>query len=212
VHMNSNDNTHIRRDTPAARRAGTVMTGLVVAAALISACAGGSKNPGVANLGSTSSTTAAPAVSLGGGDSGRGPADPAFQEQQLKFARCMQAHGITNFPDSGGISINSGIDPNSAQFQAAQRACQSLLPGLAQTPSQKAAANTAALEFAQCMRSHGIPNFPDPNGQGVIDMTGVNIRLDSPQNRNAMQACQALDNGFMMFQGNPGNPSGTPTK
>jgi hypothetical protein len=209
MHTKLTNDTHTRGDKPkAARRAGAVIT--VVVAAALTGCAGGPRKSGVASLGSTSLTTAAQPVPLGGG--GRGPADPAFQAQQLKFARCMQAHGITNFPDSGGISINSGIDPNSAQFQAAQRACQSLLPGLAQTPSQKAAANTAALKFAQCMRSHGIPNFPDPNGQGVIDMTGVNISLDSPQNRSAMQACQALDNGFMLFQGNPGGPSGTPSK
>ncbi|MGO9179419.1 MAG: hypothetical protein ACLQHS_09130, partial [Candidatus Limnocylindrales bacterium] len=48
----------------------------------------------------------------------------------------MRAHGVPNFPDpkfsGGGISMNlngSGIDPNSPTFQAAQQACQSLLPG-----------------------------------------------------------------------------------
>ena len=55
----------------------------------------------------------------------------------LKFAACMRAHGITNFPDptmsNGTISIaipqGSGIDTNSPQFLAAQQACRSLKPG-----------------------------------------------------------------------------------
>jgi hypothetical protein len=53
----------------------------------------------------------------------------------LKYSVCMRGHGITNFPDpqikGGGISIQinvgSGIDPGSAVFQAAQKACQHLM-------------------------------------------------------------------------------------
>jgi hypothetical protein len=56
--------------------------------------------------------------------------------QALKFSQCMRAHGVPKFPDpSGGngrISISikggpgSGLDPSSPQFQAAQKACQSI--------------------------------------------------------------------------------------
>lgn len=57
----------------------------------------------------------------------------AAVDQLLKLARCMRAHGITNFPDpdtrGGGVSISlQGIDPDSPQFQAAQRACQQYAP------------------------------------------------------------------------------------
>jgi hypothetical protein len=54
----------------------------------------------------------------------------AALNQLLKFARCMRAHGITNFPDPTahgggvGISLGPGDDPNSPQFQAAQKICQ----------------------------------------------------------------------------------------
>ena len=52
----------------------------------------------------------------------------------------MRSHGVTDFPDpqavaGGGISIRlkagqgSDLNPNSAQFQAAQRACQSIMGG-----------------------------------------------------------------------------------
>jgi hypothetical protein len=67
------------------------------------------------------------------------PAQQAkMQQQALKFSACMRAHGVPNFPDpnfgSGGkiairIGSSSGIDPRSPQFQAAQKACASDLPG-----------------------------------------------------------------------------------
>jgi hypothetical protein len=51
---------------------------------------------------------------------------------ELKYAGCMRSHGITNFPDpkSGEFGFNlSGVDINSPQYQSAQQACLSLLPG-----------------------------------------------------------------------------------
>jgi hypothetical protein len=61
--------------------------------------------------------------------------------EALKHTSCMRAHGITNFPDpvtdDGGISISlHGLDPNSPQFQAAQKACQQYQPGPRKGPSQ----------------------------------------------------------------------------
>jgi predicted amidohydrolase YtcJ len=55
--------------------------------------------------------------------------------QALKFTVCMRAHGIAGLADpvvsANGISqrIPNGIKPNSPVFQAAQRACQKLMPG-----------------------------------------------------------------------------------
>jgi hypothetical protein len=68
---------------------------------------------------------------------GNGPADPKFQEAALKFARCMREHGITKFPDpqtGGGLLIgpDSGVDPSSPTFKAAQKACEQLLPKVGQ--------------------------------------------------------------------------------
>jgi hypothetical protein len=50
----------------------------------------------------------------------------------------MRSHGISDFPDpqitGGGIRISiragqgSDLNPNNPQFQAAQRACQSIAP------------------------------------------------------------------------------------
>lgn len=67
------------------------------------------------------------------------PAQQAQMRQQaLAFSACMRSHGLSKFPDpqfsTGGhvtmsIGADSGIDPRSPQFQAAQTACQGLLPG-----------------------------------------------------------------------------------
>jgi hypothetical protein len=47
-----------------------------------------------------------------------------------KFAKCMRDHGVTKFPDPSADGQQTdvtkfGIDPMSAPFQAAQKACQS---------------------------------------------------------------------------------------
>jgi hypothetical protein len=65
-----------------------------------------------------------------------GSMSPQQQRQTLshllKFSACMRSHGYPNFPDptvgSDGIVLHIvGFDRNSPQFQAAQRACLSLL-------------------------------------------------------------------------------------
>lgn len=61
-----------------------------------------------------------------------------------------------------------------------------------------------ALAYSKCMRSHGVPNYPDPtrtNG-GVQSGVGPNSGIDtnSPQFQAASQACQKLEPG-------PGNAS-----
>ena len=62
------------------------------------------------------------------------PAPKPDPTRLLNFSKCMRAHGLPDFPDpngSGGLSIqgNQGSDLNrdSPKFQAAQRACQSIL-------------------------------------------------------------------------------------
>jgi hypothetical protein len=59
-----------------------------------------------------------------------------FREAALANARCMREHGI-NLPDptfgaNGEVSIRigrgSGIDPESAKFKAAEKACESTMP------------------------------------------------------------------------------------
>ena len=47
-----------------------------------------------------------------------------------------------------------------------------------------------ALAYAQCMRSHGVPGFPDPTSQGLITYGPVDIH--SAQYLSANKICQHL--------------------
>jgi hypothetical protein len=42
-------------------------------------------------------------------------------------------------------------------------------PGVANVASSTPRAQTGAVAFVRCMRSHGIPNWPDPESGGVFD-------------------------------------------
>jgi hypothetical protein len=59
-----------------------------------------------------------------------------LRSQLQQLAACMRAHGITHFPSpaagaygAGFPSPGPGVNPNSAQFQAAQRTCWRYAPG-----------------------------------------------------------------------------------
>lgn len=56
------------------------------------------------------------------------------------------------------------------------------------------AASSAAVAFSRCMRSHGVPDFPDPttdrNGQPVFNIPGINP--DSPRVSNTAGECTHL--------------------
>lgn len=48
-------------------------------------------------------------------------------------------------------------------------------------------------KFSACMRKHGVPNFPDPNGQGLITIdSGMGIDPGSPAFRSAQATCSKL--------------------
>lgn len=167
--------------------------GLALAAvALIFAACGGTSSPGVASLGSTTSTT------IAGGVAGSGRSGPT-RAQLLTYAECMRAHGLSDFPDPvpsplGGfgfhyhITPGSDLDPNTPKHQSAEKACQKDVPSsIANLTPATMAAN--ALKWSKCMRTHGEPNFPEPNGQGMITL---NVDPNSPQFQKAEKACQKL--------------------
>ncbi|MGB9111524.1 MAG: hypothetical protein WCF24_02225 [Acidimicrobiales bacterium] len=51
----------------------------------------------------------------------------------------------------------------------------------------------ATLQFSVCMRSHGYPKFPDPNGQGQISVSGINPSSSAFQ--SAQNACRKYITG-----------------
>jgi hypothetical protein len=46
-----------------------------------------------------------------------------FRQVILKVARCMRAHGIKAFPDSGTFNTSSALNPQAPAFRAASKKC-----------------------------------------------------------------------------------------
>jgi hypothetical protein len=68
---------------------------------------------------------------LPGGSATNGGGGGSNSSAELKFAHCMQTHGVPNFPDptnNGALGIPAGVNANSPQFQSAFKACSPLLP------------------------------------------------------------------------------------
>jgi len=136
-----------------------------------------------------------------------GAGNPAANvAQAVKFAQCMRANGVSQFPDpdaSGALTIDgvvngTSLDPNSATFQQAISACKDLEPPGFMGNTRSAQQQEAALKFAQCMRDNGVPDFPDPTANGpLIDttripsMAGKNPRSD-PGFSAALQKCRGF--------------------
>jgi hypothetical protein len=104
----------------------------------------------------------------------------------VRFANCMRSHGVPTFPDpssGGGIQIpdNSGINPGSPAFQAAQSACSRLLPG--KGPPRGPISESRKLDMlrlAQCMRRHGLSTFPDPTSTPPAPHAGLGLAFGVP--------------------------------
>ena len=106
----------------------------------------------------------------------------------LAFSQCMRSHRLPNFPDPQPSQSDAKF-PGAQQlrvspsvYQAAETACQHLLP--AGSGDQFPAAEVQQLligmrEFSYCMRSHGVPNWPDPTvdsrGRPVFDLGAAGI-------------------------------------
>src|SRR5277367_1057027 len=155
----------------------TAVSAAVVLALLAAACSGGPSSTG------------------SDGSSAGGSADsPAA----IAYSACMRSQGVPNYPDpdsSGqlpkGDAQQFGV--STSQYQAAQQACQHLLPtgGSLHQEEHQCMQNsdcppalvqqmmTGDMKLARCMRSHGVPNFPDPTNGGssgpVFNITEAGI-------------------------------------
>jgi hypothetical protein len=162
-------------------------------ALLAAACSGSPSSGGSSNAGGSASSPSA-----------------------VGFSRCMRSHGVPNYPDpgsSGTLPKTSAqlLGVSSSQFSAAQRACQRLLPatggsltasslqqcylaGVCPQALVQQAVN-AGRPFAQCMRSHGVPNWPDPTvdsqGRPLFNITVS--RPPPPQVSTAISECSRLE-------------------
>jgi hypothetical protein len=147
------------------------------------------------------------AVACGGGSSA-GPANGQTPYQQaLAYAGCMRAHGDPGFPDPN----SQGLFPHPAgpQYQSATNTCEHLLPSQPLTAAQEQGHVRQALRFSGCMRSHGVPSFPDPTvaqGGTAVGFRMGNIDRNSPQFQAAVHACREFEPGLAGLMAGGGLP------
>jgi hypothetical protein len=191
----------------------------ITLAAVLAACSTpASSAEGVVTLASTApGASSAPSAS---------PLTP--EQAMLAYAQCMRDHGVdmpdpvfNTTGDGGGTVTQEGprIDPKSAPgFQAAEDACKHFMADVKRNVTGKpmtAQEQQAFLDFAACMRDHGV-EMADPTfeGGGVSIQIGgpgpkdggVKIDPQSPAFAAAQTACQHFlqDAGLGKFGAGPG--------
>lgn len=147
----------------------------------------------MAQLGSTTTQSSS---------SSNSPAASAQENGPLAFSHCMRSQGVPNFPDpnsSGEFDkpTLSRLAASSSLYQAAQRACQHLLPNTdngGPTPAAVQQAMSGMVRFARCMRSDGVRDWPDPmigpHGRPVFMLPSIDP--NSAQVSAAIHGCQHL--------------------
>ena len=197
-HTNDRDGTAV-----SLRVAACLATALIAAGVLVAGCGGSSPTNSVASLYShaskTSTTSSTAAGSTGGGESSPG-------SQAVAYSACMRSHGVANFPDPQisnngnehkiAMRVTPGITGN-PHFKSAQQTCNKLLPGGGPgegsnhqiTPQEQ----SRYLKAAACIRSHGVPNFPDPTfSGGGVHIEHQKLNENSSAFKAAVQACESL--------------------
>jgi hypothetical protein len=146
-------------------------------------------------------------AACGSSSKSRSGAGSSGYSARLTFSECMRSHGVPNFPDpsadgaipSGlfssidGIVIpsSSGINLQSPAVKSAEQSCQKLITGSGPKPPLPETGLNAQLKLAECMRAHGIPNYPDPtaSGGGLRRQLPSDINPQSPAFEKAAKAC-----------------------
>jgi hypothetical protein len=181
-----------RRRLPVRRVAASAFAGLVFVA--LAAC----------QSGSPSAAPPSPPPSTG--------SDQQILAIGRDYAQCLRDHGIANFPDmvvvAGRLSLPDNASGDAAEQAlranpAARDACQPILgrlPASAQkNPAMSDADRQNLLRFAQCMREHGVPQWPDPRPDGTFPIAGTPLEREGKSARiqSATAACkQYWDKGI----------------
>lgn len=153
--------------------------GLIALIAVIGGC--GSSSPAGASSGDSTASA--------------GNSTPAHAQTAVNFAECMRRNGVSQFPDpdsSGKLTVDavangSGLDPNTPAFAQAISACKALEPAGFTGTKRSSQQQQAALRFAQCIRAHGVPDFPDPLPDGPLVDTNRIPSAAGPGGMNALQ-------------------------
>jgi hypothetical protein len=172
---------------------------LVAAGIGLAACSGGvTDSPHVASL-ETSTSVASSSGHSGGSTTTSAQAGNPTQLMD-EWATCMRSNGDPNQTDPtidayGVINItmqdvsqavSSEAHGSSGPCSQYELAAENALRGgqQYQPPDQ-----TQQVQYTNCMRTHGVPNYPDPGTNGRTDFNGTGVDPNSPFVENANKVC-----------------------
>ena len=141
------------------------------------------------------------ATACGSGSPGPAASPSRLYQQSLTYSRCMRAHGVPNFPilkqGPGGSLVPPASPPagmlTAPGYGAAFRACLKLAVIGGGSRARYQAAALRGLNQAECMRAHGITNYPSPGtldgGIHSPDFTAIGLDPHTFQFQAAAKAC-----------------------
>ena len=138
------------------------LTTLATLALIGAGCSNGSAENGNTGTGSASSS--------GSASSGADKKLTA-RDKAVKFAECIRAHGVSDFPDPNEKNqFEYGVSVSPAVWKQATTACKDLQPPGTLSGKRTPKQQSASLRFAQCVRDNGVKDFPDPvNGEPLVN-------------------------------------------
>ncbi len=94
-------------------------------------------------------------------------------------------------------------NPDVAHLSSGRGSASASSEGGGASPPSTASPEQAGVAFAKCMRSHGLPTFPDPSAGGGLFRVGAGINPSSPAFKTAQAKCQKLMPGGGIGSGPP---------
>jgi hypothetical protein len=121
--------------------------------------------------GSTSTAGTTSSTSTAGTTSSGADKNLTARDKAVKFAECIRAHGVSDFPDPNAKNqFEYGVSVTPAVWQQATTACKDLQPPGTLSGKRTPKQQSAGLRFARCIRDHGVKDFPDPvNGEPLVN-------------------------------------------
>jgi hypothetical protein len=131
--------------------------------------------------------------------SGAASADTAAVAREA--VRCIRAHGLPNFPDlvydqqSGTWTIPAGTQKPPRSVAAPCMSILDRLPGKKRQRPLSAADIAKLRRLAQCLRQHGLADWPDPNAEGEFPLPARLRHLDKRTMKPQLDACRQYFSG-----------------
>jgi hypothetical protein len=151
----------------------------ILAMVVMAGCAKRDDGAGVASVSGTSTPGATANLSV--------------LDQGRRHAQCMRDHGVPEAdprvqPD-GSVSVGGGYDKHTLDQGVLDRAVEACRPyQVVLSPDVMALKLAGARVVAQCMRDHGVENFPDPDPNDLSRNVPDAVR-DDPQYDEAKAVC-----------------------